>query len=708
MNFPEEKDIQRIIKMAGMDEGFFCLAVYSFMERYMVDYIKEAGKFPINNKDCKYRELIVKFWGSKFNHQIETRFNKNGFPYIWPVTKDSTFDTLLRFCDGKGNADEIRHTFAFGKLDQLQVAISDLFNFLRLSEENKALEELKLLQGYLKNWDERKNTDELKKQIDELNKRILKFVDLNGKNIKTIKELEEARSEYEKRISELENKIDFNDSITQEIEKIRHENDLLLEYVENLRQLTSYTKTRNEYEQNVLRLSFDQIQCVENYSDEAFYLITGTAGTGKSLILLKLIQKIIEKSKTNNSNVPNYVLVTYTNTLAKYNKFTSELLDKSISENIQTVDTLISDVFSSSYFNTLHFAANRYNDDFEDTKAFLKKYFPQADVYYRLDAAKELTNNILPNALSKEDYLSDETVNSTKTDKEIIWGFADACFNLYETEKLDDIPYILACYILSKKLQEYPSIRYNYIFVDEAQDLSVAKLLCLKNMTSHLILTGDDNQMIYSHGRSIKLFLSDNNKSFHLSTNFRNTIQINDFSERYRLSGKVEQPLVPETNGFRNGPEVEVYEFETKAVNYLPEHLKAIKAKVDLYIDELGYSPDNIVILISKKAENLQSELKEVGLETDVIKQMEDFTPTGKVKVSTIHSAKGLSFPVVLFMTGENDITENNNDAFIEMRHSLYYIAMTRAMDILNIFTLSSNRECKYISDIFKAYQKNS
>ena len=69
-----------------------------------------------------------------------------------------------------------------------------------------------------------------------------------------------------------------------------------------------------------------------------------------------------------------------------------------------------------------------------------------------------------------------------------------------------------------------------------------------------------------------------------------------------------------------------------------------------------------------------------------------DFTKRGSVNISTLHSCKGLDFPVVLIYLPELTRLERYSDAQGEqLLRNLVYTGMTRAMDHLNIFALESD-----------------
>jgi superfamily I DNA/RNA helicase len=70
------------------------------------------------------------------------------------------------------------------------------------------------------------------------------------------------------------------------------------------------------------------------------------------------------------------------------------------------------------------------------------------------------------------------------------------------------------------------------------------------------------------------------------------------------------------------------------------------------------------------------------------------------VRVSTVHSSKGLDFPVVLLYLPSLPIAgEYDEKAADSLARNLIYVAMTRAMDNLNVFVMYEAKE-KVVQDL--------
>ena len=225
----------------------------------------------------------------------------------------------------------------------------------------------------------------------------------------------------------------------------------------------------------------------------------------------------------------------------------------------------------------------------------------------------------------------------------------------------------------------------DYLFIGESQDMIPVELEVLKKLTTYaVILAGDTDQSIYQARSPYSrggFQLRGNTRVLH--TNFRNTIPIHEFAETYRKKAvKGNSDGSDKAAAFREGPSPEIYTL--KAGGHLSE-LLIQKAKV--FIEEIGYAPENIAILIPsvKVRSRIEEGIKKAGYDSVWVKDDEfDFRQEGVIRLCPIHSSKGLDFPVVMlylpfFFPPKNDEEEKK-------QRNLLYVACTRAMDNLNIF----------------------
>ena len=77
------------------------------------------------------------------------------------------------------------------------------------------------------------------------------------------------------------------------------------------------------------------------------------------------------------------------------------------------------------------------------------------------------------------------------------------------------------------------------------------------------------------------------------------------------------------------------------------------------------------------------------------------------IKLPTLYSSKGLDFPVVLlYLPGLPKVGEYDDAALDRMYRNLIYVAMTRAMENLNIFLIDPPTESslKSLGDVYEEF----
>jgi superfamily I DNA/RNA helicase len=164
-------------------------------------------------------------------------------------------------------------------------------------------------------------------------------------------------------------------------------------------------------------------------------------------------------------------------------------------------------------------------------------------------------------------------------------------------------------------------------------------------------------------------------------------VQVHRLAERYRQANTACDPEnVPEA--FREGPLPELFQAPDRA-----GLLELLVQRARLFVEILGYELQNIGILVpfNEDAAFIRERLAPLDLPLANIKDPEfSFEAAGSIRVSTLHSAKGLDFPVVLLFLDRPPYFGSGYDeeSLERMTANIVYVAMTRAMDHLNVFTL--------------------
>src|SRR3989344_1828393 len=258
-------------------------------------------------------------------------------------------------------------------------------------------------------------------------------------------------------------------------------------------------------------------------------------GSGKTTLILEKAHELVKKGIS-----PNKILIiTYTNKAA-------EDLEKKISKRIKE---------KGFYVSTFHGFCTRFMREYP---SFFKEYrgFRVLDelgqllfiVKWNKLIRTESTQTVEPLKLRdyfgriKDNYLKEEFKKIEHPIKESYFNYCD---KLYEQKIKDfgDLINVVSNTILQDKLlQKNAQEKFDYIFVDEYQDINNNQENLLKlflKPTTKLMVVGDKNQSIYGfRGSDIRIFESfeksfKKTKSYSLIKNYRSTWKIINLSNSY-------------------------------------------------------------------------------------------------------------------------------------------------------------------------------
>ena len=318
------------------------------------------------------------------------------------------------------------------------------------------------------------------------------------------------------------------------------------------------------------------------------------------------------------------------------------------------------------------------------------------------DIWTELDKFILPKCVSQKEYCEEKirrtgmktAQNAEK--RKIIWETVEVIFTEWEKLEVKPIQYVI--YKLLQKIAngEYTipeKLKTDYLFVDEAQDLTAATLRLIRStVRESMILAGDNDQSVFQPGftwNRAGIDISGHSKI--LNINFRSTNQINEVAEKYRATIKgADKENMPET--FRLGPPVELHENKNQNDSFAQ-----MISTVKMCINSLNYEPENICLIAPRNSllEQLKASLKnQLDLDSAFVNEPDfDFSKSGIIRLATTQSCKGLDFPVVLFYL---DHRAHFVDVFDEatadkMNRNMIYTAITRGSELLRIFMLKDS-----------------
>ncbi|GGE32267.1 DNA helicase [Pullulanibacillus camelliae] len=220
--------------------------------------------------------------------------------------------------------------------------------------------------------------------------------------------------------------------------------------------------------------------------------------------------------------------------------------------------------------------------------------------------------------------------------------------------------------------------KFHHVVVDEAQDFSPFQIDLLKQLTLNQSFTilGDLSQGIHDYKGIDQweafsdLFDPTRVKLFKLEKSYRSTTEIIAFANT--VLAKAYQPVCMAEPVFRSGEAVTVISCSST------EQLKHIQQKL-IYLTEKGYHSVGILTRTQLEAEELQRQLKSIGVDGAMLTGEED-NYDGGLSILPMYLSKGLEFEAVI-ITNAN-VENFPTDAF----HSkLLYVGCTRALHNLSV-----------------------
>ena len=695
---PSKEQLQRLKSLQGTDKGLFKLACFSVIEGYMREKLGKQNDFSIS-----FPKLLDLF---------KARYATNS-PREYMLIKD-----LIKNHQG---TNPVRHRFMDCSEEEAIGAIY-LFNEFAKNYKLPNQAEIEKMAKALDIWLSRKSPAETVAELEKAIKQIKSLSEQNNDMLEKVTQLGQLQTQLDAMSSKLKAlQFDYDQQITSskkdkeridQLRKAKNEEEQknlkvqkelqaqleklsdAEEYIQNLNRMTSYTRTRYDFEQSLVHLTKEQESIVNQVKFNRDFLIKGSAGTGKSLVLLKTLEKLLAEQSASlfdDDRNKSIKLITFTHSLEKYNRYIASLMkigENQLAEKGNLITT------SEAYISKI-----------------IKAAFPEKNLTYLMEKVEiegledvslnplgkdiwtELDKFILPKCITKKEYCEEMIARTgmrkaqTEASRKKIWDFVEKIFEAWE--KSAEWYSAFASYKLSTMDFKVPDeLCVDYLFVDEAQDLTAATLRILKNSVREaVVLAGDNDQSIFQPGFTwSRAGLDVSGATRILNINFRSTNQINQLAEKYRTLIKAcDKENRPET--FRLGPPVELHESKNEDEGFM-QMIETVK----LCIETLGYESENICLIAPqrKQLDKLKVMLKEeLDLDSCLVSEGSfDFAQQGIIRLATTQSCKGLDFPVVLFYI---DHRAHYLDVFDEevsdkINRNMIYTALTRSIELLHVF----------------------
>jgi mRNA-degrading endonuclease RelE of RelBE toxin-antitoxin system len=251
---------------------------------------------------------------------------------------------------------------------------------------------------------------------------------------------------------------------------------------------------------------------------------------------------------------------------------------------------------------------------------------------------------------------------------------------------------------LASKLSGKKRPPFEFVVIDEAQDVSVAQLKFLAALgvgrANGLFFAGDLGQRIFQQPFSWKALGVDiRGRSQTLRINYRTSHQIRMQADR--LLGPEVSDVDGNTEERRgtvsvfNGPKPMIRVFES-----VGEESKSVGAWLSELVDE-GLQPHEIGVFVRSATEidRARDAVEEAGIPFKVLDDNAS-TTSGYASISTMHLAKGLEFRAVAVMACDDEIIplqariamvvdDSDLEEVYNTERHLLYVACTRARDHL-------------------------
>ena len=268
-------------------------------------------------------------------------------------------------------------------------------------------------------------------------------------------------------------------------------------------------------------------------------------------------------------------------------------------------------------------------------------------------------------------------------------------------------------YQLADHLKDATSLPFDYVVVDEAQDVSIAQLRFLaalsRNRPDGLLLAGDLGQRIFQPPFSWKsLGVDIKGRSYTLRINYRTSHQIKSYADRLLdiTITDVDGHAVTrnDTISVFNGPQPDIRVLDSE-----DEEIQTVSAWLGERCQQ-GCLPHEIGVFVRSDAELARSQaaLEATNIPFKVLDHKVQ-TTHGYASLTTMHLAKGLEFKIVVVMACDDEVIPQQErietvadeadleEVYNTERH-LLYVACTRARDALLV--TSTDPASEFLDDL--------
>ena len=480
------------------------------------------------------------------------------------------------------------------------------------------------------------------------------------------------------------------------IEQIVDEPKREVDSAESLQQLAEGIRSLDSF---LLALDDKQKPLTERFNGNNLqgpWLVKGGPGSGKSTVALYCIRNLLKADQATlqlESRPLRILLTTYTRSLVNASSHLLDVLGvdrRRQRVHIVNVDQLVKDLLPSGWRRRVIYKA-RSQEWRAVVETCLDALISRHEAFsFSMDDHEflydELNSVLIGNEIaSLEEYSSFERVGRGrrlgKTQRQQIWDFS-----LEAEKELEKRRCCLPSHQFATALKSIQP-RYDYVFIDEAQDLAPVALRMCKNLAlnpKNVFLTADRNQSIYTSGFSWNRVAEELNfrgRSTIFERNYRTTHEIID---AIRSLLTVDEDIDDETindQPVRSG-EIPVLRW----VDTQAQEISVLKDWITHSLLKERVSYDSATVLCptnndcKRVAQALPPEFKARSMESKDV----NIGHPG-VKVMTMHAAKGMEFPVVAVVGLNQDFPwsargGSDQEEIDKQLRRTFFVACSRAM----------------------------
>jgi superfamily I DNA/RNA helicase len=482
------------------------------------------------------------------------------------------------------------------------------------------------------------------------------------------------------------------------LEQIEHKPDFVLKEPEDLNKFLA-----GELTEFFLKLSKKQQKLLDIESNVPT-LIKGGAGTGKSILAIYRVEKLIQ------SGVKKILFTTHTNTLVDYSQ---QLLHSLLRKPPQQlgVEVDLVDNLAQKYYRQVHgeptiasekcllFCLESAIDSLELKDSHLKalKAISKLGHPYLLE---EILIVIEARGIETLDHYRQVKRYGRKYPlqnemREVIWSIYQKWQEILSGAGLTTIEQIRRkALVIADQLKDKP---YDAVIIDEAQDLSPVALKFLTKLVSSqkgIYLVADTQQSLYQRSfawEHLQTSIDFSGKTHVLRQSFRNTALIGKACSEILSSNEIDQfPVLEGEN-----PTIILTDDLLQQTQLIKQFLEraALKYRLPLYSSSVILTPD------PDYGKLIAQQLSVMGIPAEYVESQHLDLSKRCIKILSLHSAKGLEFPLVavvglkegLLPRSTKKIPQEEREEIIKQEHRLFYVGCSRAMRSLLVLGSKAN-----------------